>query len=313
MPDFLARRPTPKTAAAIESLHRLGVDPERVEVVPVSPLESFKGEVVGQVPHAGAELSLGSKVTLFVSRVSLADRLPHDYLEPLPTAKDEAMVPIEPGQVMEYWERQVTAYAPGRRFVKMIDAALARLGSAIDRIGMGMSAASTDPSFSQHLLRIVGYDDLPITDEEAVYLASRLQRMHRRLGVVEGMRRMLEHLLGLAVRVVSAEGPRWPVPEAAAMKLGDGGARLGQKALGPGFTDPVPTLEARIGPVPLAEFVALDRDPRWHERVKVFLQLLAPASTATRYVLELRRRDRALELGDPLTARLSRTSYLVKS
>ena len=82
--------------AAVASLTRLGVAGKHIEMVPVGPLEGFRGEIVGQVPAPGTTLEAATRVTLYVSRTTLADRLPGSLLEPLPNARDEARQTLEP-------------------------------------------------------------------------------------------------------------------------------------------------------------------------------------------------------------------------
>ncbi len=310
MPDFMKSRPTPTVDLALSALERLGVAWERVELVPVSPLESFKGEVVGQVPHPGETVGDRDIVTFFVARDGLAERLPHEYLEPLPTTQDEAHVAIEPGQVMEFWERQVTAYGPGRQFISVLDKALNRLDAATGRVGVGLGATSDDPAYFRRVLEIVGYDDLPLSDAEASYVASQMYRLYEDFGPRPGMERLMGDLLGLPVTVEEAPGPWVEVPADDLPRLGQASSRIGHGALGRRFQDPQPTLVAHVGPVPLAQHRALDSDPQWHARVRAFLDILAPAGCATDYRLQLHRADRGGRLGDRLRARLGRSTYL---
>lgn len=311
MPDLLRGRPTPTAASAVEALQRLGITAERIEVVPIGALEAYKGEVVGQIPRAGDRFDPATPVVLFVSRNGISERLPHDFLEPLPSTEDESRVAIEPGQVMEYWERQVAAYGPGRRFVTVVDKALGRLETSIDRVAMTMSATTSDPAFARRVLEVMGHQELPITDEEALFLAAQAQRLEARCGVTGGMAAILEQLLRIPVRVAEVDGPRLELPPDSRRPLGSAGCVLGGGLpLGRSFRDPVPGLEVRLGPVPLAQYDALDRDPRWHQRVRAFIDLLAPAGCSTAYRLSLREEDRGLVLGDPLRAGLGRTAYL---
>ena len=312
MPDLITRRPTPSVVAALEGLAALGVDLERVEIIPVSPLEEFKGEIVGQVPHPGDELGARAAITLFVSRDGLSERLPHGLLEPLPTTQDEMHVTLEPGTVPEFWERQVAAFAPGRQFITVIDRALARLGRDIARVETALWSLGHDASLPRGLFEVLGLPDLDFDDDEAFWLATRLHSLPDRIGPSESLASLLGEFLDLPVRCEWVAGPQIELEAADRTPLGTLNARLGESlALGPRFSDAVPALRVRIGPVPAAEHRALDSDPRWWRRIEGMVDLCLPAEMESDVLLELRRSDRGLALGDVLSARLGRSTYLV--
>lgn len=311
MPDLLCRIPTPSVAAAVASLQALGVDPQRVETVPVSPLESFRGEVVGQVPAPGTPLDDRSEVVLFVARDGLAERLPQGFLEPLPTTQDHANVSIEPGQTLDFYERQVAAYGPGRRFVTVIDRALGRLDRDLERLLDGLSVVGADASFARRALGFLELHDLPLEDREAVFLAAELQRLHRWVGPTAGIETVLAQFLGMPLSLVEQPGPRLRAPAPLRAPLGGGKARLGEGAwLGPDFDDPATTLLVRVGPLPLAQFVAYDRDRAWQTKLLSLLSVVAPAGHAHGFELVLDPADRRTVLGDTWSGRLGRTTYL---
>lgn len=314
MPDLVTRRPTPSVVAALEGLVALGVDPERIEIVPVSPLEEFKGEIVGQVPHPGDELEARGTITLFVSRDGLSERLPHGLLEPLPTTQDEMHVTLEPGTVPEFWERQVAAYAPGRQFITVIDRALARLGRDIARVETALWPLGHDASLPRGIFEMLGLPELDLDDDEAFWLAARLHTLPQQIGPSEALASLLGEFLDLPVRCEWMIGRTIELEAPDRAPLGTRSARLGESlALGPRFTDPVPALRVRIGPVPAAEHRALDSDPRWWRRIDALVDLCLPAEMESETVLELRRADRGLSLGDALSARLGRSTYLERS
>ena len=311
MPDLLCRMPTPTVAAAVASLQVLGVDPERIDTIPVSPLEAFRGEVVGQIPSPGTPLDPHTEVVLFVSRDGLAERLPHGFLEPLPTTQDHANVSIEPGQSLDFYERQVGAYGPGRRFVTVIDRALGRLDRDLERVLDGLSVVGNDATFARRSLGFLELADLPLEDREAVFLAAELQRLHRWVGPRAGMQTVLSQFLGLPLEVTETAGPVMSIPPALRAPLGAGKARLGEGVLlGPQFEDPATTLLLRIGPLPLAQFVAYDRDPQWQRKVLALLSVVAPAGHAHALELVLDPADRRAVLGDNWSGRLGRTTHL---
>lgn len=311
MPDLITRRPSPSVVAALEGLMALGVDPERIEIVPVSPLESFKGEIVGQVPHPGDELEVRGVVTLFVSRDGLSERLPHGLLEPLPTTQDEMHVTLEPGTVPEFWERQVAAYAPGRQFITVIDRALARLGRDIARVETELWPLGQDAALPRGLFELLGLPDLDLDDDEAFWLAMRLHELPQQIGPSQALASLLGEFLELPVRCEWTSGPERELEPSDRTPLGTRAARLGESlALGPRFADPTPALRVRIGPVAAAEHRALDADPRWWKRINGLVGLCLPAEMESEVVLELRRPDRGMALGDVLSSRLGRSSYL---
>lgn len=311
MPDLMARRPTPTAASAVASLQRIGVDPDRIEQIPVSPLESFKGGVVGQVPHPGTAIDERTQVVLYVARDGLAERLPHAFLEPLPTTEDEAHVAIEPGQIMEFWERQVASYKPGRRFITVIDRALSRLDTALGRIEFDLSPLGQDVSFARRILDLVGYGELPLTDEEVFFLAGRMQSLYARFGVLGGMTHLLEGFLGIRVDVVELDGGWRELPASMQRSLGASDALLGQRTvMGPRFRDPKPQIRVDLGPVRAAEHAALDCDERWRKRVHDLVEAMVPADTEWSTRLLLDERDHGMPLGDRLLGRLGRSSWI---
>ena len=311
MPDLISRRPTPSLAAAVEGLAAMGVDPERVDVIPVSPLERFKGEVVGQVPHPGDDLGAQGRVTLFVSRDGLSERLPHGLLEPLPTTQDEMHVTLEPGTVPEFWERQVAAYAPGRRFVTVLDRTLARLDRDIRRLDNALWPMGQDASLAHSLFELLDIPVPDLDDDEAFWFALKLHDLPRHVGPADALASLLGEFLDLPVRCEWSRGEVVELEPEDRAPLGTRTARLGESlALGPRFRDDAACLRVRIGPVPLAEHRALDTDPRWWSRVRGIVDLCLPAEMESEVRLELRRPDRGQRLGDALSSRLGRSSYL---
>lgn len=314
MPDFLAHRPTSTVDGAVGTLAKLGVAGDRVHLVPVGPLEDFRGEIVGQVPVPNAPLEPGTRVTLYVSRFGLSDRLPSGILPPLPTAKDAAMHAIEPGQSDDYWELQVQAHDTGRRFFSVIDQLLQQLHRDLGRVRWALSSLSDDPAFARQSLALVHLDELPLADDEQVLLATMLQRWHEWTGPEGGITTVLSRFLGLPVRVRLTDAGELELPASERHALGDEGCRLGGGlALGPRFADPRPKIQAVVGPLSLADFEARDRDPKWWLRAEKLLEACSPASCRHEIVLELASNDRAARIGDRLRGRLGRTTYLGRS
>jgi predicted component of type VI protein secretion system len=90
-----------------------------------------------------------------------------------------------------------------------------------------------------------------------------------------------------------------------------GKSRIGENcALGASFQDPTPKLEIQLGPVSAHEHAALDGDAAWWNRANALANAFAPASVSWDYRLLLADADKSLVLGDPLLARLGRSSYL---
>lgn len=311
MPDFIDHRPTSTASAAVASLAQLGVASERVQFVPVGTLESFRGEIVGQVPAPGAPLDDQGEITLYISRGGIAERLPGDLLEPLPTAQDEAKHALEPGQSEDYWPRQVQAYGSGRQLVTVLDRALGRLHRDIGRLSWSLSSLSRDTAFARRALELVHLAELPLTEAEQVLLATILQRLPEWLGPTGGLVTLLEQFLGVPVSVHEHPGPLLELPADERRPLGTAECRLGGSlALGPHFRDSRPTVHVAIGPLPVAEFVALDRDPRWRAKVAALLAIAGPAACDTDFELVLQESDRGARLGDPFRGLLGRTTHL---
>jgi len=311
MPNFLDHRPTSTADAAVASLEQLGVAGHRVQFVPVGPLESFKGEIVGQVPVPGTPLDDTQEVTLYISRSGIAERLPIDFLEPLPTIKDEAKHVIESDHSEEYWHRQMKAAGSGRQFITVIDRAINRLRRDIGRLSWSLSSLSRDPVFARHTLDLMHLADLPLTDEEQVLLAALLQRLPEWVGPTGGMVTVLEQFLNVPVTVHEKPGPRLEIPAHERRPLGSARCRLGESlALGPAFNDTRLSLQVAIGPLSLAEYVALDRDRKWRTKVEALLKMISPAACRTDIELVLQPSDRAARLADPLRGILGRTTYL---
>ena len=311
MPDFIDHHPTSTANAAVASLAQLGVACERVQLVPVGPLESFRGEVVGQVPAPGTTLDDQCEVTLYISRSGVAERLPGALLEPLPTAQDEAKHALEPGQSDDYWHRQVQAYGSGRRLITVIDRALGRLHRDIGRLSWSLSTLSRDTAFARRALDLVHLGELPLSDEEQVLLSTILQRLPEWLGPAGGLVTVLEQFLGVPVTIQERPGPMLEIPIAERRPLGTGQCRLGgELALGPRFRDSRPTIRVAMGPLSVAEFVVLDQDPRWRAKVAALMAVAGPAACDTDFELVLQGSDRAACLGDPFRGVLGRTTYL---
>jgi predicted component of type VI protein secretion system len=65
-----------------------------------------------------------------------------------------------------------------------------------------------------------------------------------------------------------------------------------------------------LGPLPLAEFVAMQRDERWRAKADALLAMAAPASSQAEWRLVLREDDRGARLGDRQRGRLGSTTWL---
>jgi len=311
MPDFLDHRPTSTADAAVASLTRLGVAGERVDLVPVGPLEGFRGEIVGQVPAPGAILDTTTRITLYVSHNTLSDRLPGSLLEPLPSARDEARQTLEPGQAVDYWQRQVAAYGPGRQLLGVMELATQSLRRDVGRVGWSLASLSQDTTYAEQVLNLVHLADLDLSPEEKVFLATALQRMPDRVGTVSGLEKLLTSFLGVQVTTRERPGPELVVPRSEQRPLGTEGCRLGGSlALGPRFRDSRPTLLLVVGPLSLGEFVALQKDRAWRGKAESLLHVMGPAACHTEWLLMLRQSDRGACLGDTMRGRLGQTTYL---
>ncbi len=314
MPDFITRRPAPTIEAAVQGLTALGVDYERIDIVPVSPLEWFKGEVVGQVPAAGEPVDANTDVTFYVARDGLAERLPHGFLEPLPTTQDEAHVTIEPGHIPEFWEHQVAAYGEGRRFITVLDRAFYRLEKALGQVELALLPIGNDAAVARSLLDLLEIPDLDLDDAEAFLLAARLHELPQHLGPGEAIAALLGDFLGLPVHSREFGAGEIEMDRADHTPIGGNRARLGEGlALGPRLKDPIPRLCLEVGPVDLAEHRALCRDPRWKQRVDALVGFCLPALVSAEVQVVLKEEDRQLLVGDPLRATSGREQLSERS
>ena len=77
MPDLCSRRMPFNFVAALMLLKKVGVDLNKVHLKAVGCYENYKGEILGQKPKAGTELTQSTKIFLKVGKWSAVDIIPY--------------------------------------------------------------------------------------------------------------------------------------------------------------------------------------------------------------------------------------------
>ncbi len=79
MPDFCSRKMPFNFVAALMLLKQVGIDLNKVHLKAVGCYENYKGEILGQEPKAGTELSQNTKIFLEVGKWSAVDIIPYQF------------------------------------------------------------------------------------------------------------------------------------------------------------------------------------------------------------------------------------------
>lgn len=79
MPDFTSRRTAFHYTTALNTLIKLGVNLNRVEMLAVGEHENYRGEIREQEPAPGTELGPSTKITLKVGYPSAVDEMPYQF------------------------------------------------------------------------------------------------------------------------------------------------------------------------------------------------------------------------------------------
>ena len=79
MPDFCNRRYPFHYGAALNTLTKLGLDLNKVDLIAIGEFENYKGEILHQDPEPGTPLGGDIKITLHVGFPSAVDSMPYQF------------------------------------------------------------------------------------------------------------------------------------------------------------------------------------------------------------------------------------------
>ncbi|UCG61912.1 MAG: type VI secretion system baseplate subunit TssG [Candidatus Zixiibacteriota bacterium] len=224
MPDLTNRRAPFHFATALNTLVKMGVELDRVDILAVGEYSNYKGEILSQEPAAGEALGPTTRVTLNVGFPSAVDSMPYQFfyglhgITPSTGAWEDAarnlMAPFDAAVIRHY--------------------ALAKLRDLQSNLGLAEIA---------DLRRFLELFDFSLEDHasdvrEAVVWASVFPAFSDWSGNPTLVCRVLRALFGYEFRIRENTPSRHEIPKSCRATLAGASDRLGKGlVLGKSFTD----------------------------------------------------------------------------
>ncbi len=223
MPDLCSRRHPFHYTTALNLLAKMGVSPDRVEIIAVGVHENFKGEVRSQKPKPGTALK-GARVILEIGYPSAIDSMPYQFFYGLygRTARGGD------------WERHA------RQLMAPYDAAVIRREAAARMDALRFTFGVLDEDHIERYLRLFDFDpDKKKHDfQEEVLWAAVLPSFHLWAGNPKRVADALTLLFRHRFRIIENVASQYDIPEGIRYRLGMKSGRLGRESvLGGSFTE----------------------------------------------------------------------------
>ena len=238
MPDFLNRRTPFHYSTALNTLSKLGIDINRVDMLAVGEYENYKGEIREQDPAPGEEIHPQTRVTLKVGYPSAVDQMPYQFFYGLHglTASTGS------------WEDAA------RNLMAPFDAAVIRHGAMAKLRDLKSSLGLAE---YEHLKRFLALFEFPLQDEttdlhESVIWASIFPTFNQWSGCPALVCQVFQALFGYEFRIMENTPVEHAIPRSCQSRLGARADRLGEGfVLGKSFSDYDSGYELIISGVPL--------------------------------------------------------------
>ncbi|MCK4632993.1 MAG: type VI secretion system baseplate subunit TssG [candidate division Zixibacteria bacterium] len=263
MPDFCNRRYPFHYGAALNTLTKLGVDINKVDLIAVGEFENYKGEILGQDPEPGTPLGEHVKITLRVGFPSAVDCMPYQFFYGVQRIADST----------GSWEDQA------RAVMAPFDAAVVRHEATAEFESLKSSFGFIDYAHLKRFLKLFNFssDENAADLDEMLVWSAVFPGFHLWAGNAELVCRVLKTLFGFGFDIVENVRLENEIPEDCRYKLGSEKDPLGKGTiLGRRFSDLDSGYEVIISGVRPKEAADLLPGGRTRRKIERALEIAMP-------------------------------------
>ena len=269
MPNFCNRRTPFHYTTALNTLVRLGVNLDLVDLLAVGEYENYKGEIIRQDPKPGTALDARVKITLEVGFPSAVDEMPYQFFYGLHGRRASTGA----------WEDAARALMAPFDAAVIRHLAIAKYRDLMSNLGL------VEDNHLKSVLALFEFDaeKEKIPPREAVIWAGLFPAFYNWAGNADLVCRALECLFGHEFEIVENVPFEHGIPESCRYKLGSPEDRLGSGTIvGANFTDCDSGYEVVIKDVDVDEAVDFLPGGKKRDQVKRALTVFMPGELGYR-------------------------------
>jgi len=224
MPDLCSRRLPFNFIAALVLLKKVGVDLNKVHIKAVGCYENYKGEILGQIPKAGTELTQSTKIFLEVGKWSAVDIIPYQFFYGVTGSP----------KVSNKWEDDA------RNMMAPFDAGVIRSLAHADYEMLKFALSMID---NEHLAKFMklfdfSFDFRSVEQREIILWASLLPSFYYWSGNPAMVSKVLGFIFGYQFSINENIASTFDIPDRIVTRLGHNYSKLGSEfVLGGSFTE----------------------------------------------------------------------------
>ena len=217
MPDFTSRKSPFHFTTAINTLLRMGVDLDRLDILAVGEYENYKGEILYQEPAPGRVISKENRIVLHVGFPSAVDQMPYQFFYGLQSNLSRT----------REWDQH------SRELMAPFDASVIRYSSVARSLILKFNLSVVEYEHLVRFLKLFDYDVFRSGDEfrEALIWSVMHPTFHFWAGNPELIPRFLQLLFGYEFRIIENCEAEFPIPTGIRYTLGAMSGRLGKETI----------------------------------------------------------------------------------
>lgn len=267
---------------ALSQLKSSGVSLENVRLLLKGVFESYKGEIVHQLPPPGEEIDPPAVILLFAASPSTVDRLPPSlFLAPKEKYADYSTMELE-----------------SRKFFSCFDSTMTKMAVTLKYVHLVYNSVLAEVSFTRQFVRTFGFPDEGWSAEELFLWASLLPSYHQWGGTKRGTEEVLSRFLRAKVTIQEKRRGENPLPKKLSSRLGGRASRLGSGwSLGSRYSECESTFGVVVGPISAPQ--VRDFLPPGPKRKKLdrILRYCVPGQLRWNVAVRLRPGEKSFSLG----------------
>jgi len=264
MPDLCHRHYPMHFATALHLLRKMGIAPERIDIVAVGTYQNYRGEIQEQNPKAGTAIDRDTRISLRIGHKSAVDLMPYQFFYGLRGITDRA----------DNFEEQA------RKLMAPFDAALIRrlATAAFETLKFNFGFLDVDQIGS--FLKLFDFEqyDRRSNDETLLWL-SLMPAFNLWAGNPEMVARILGLVFRLRFRIIENTAIRNEIPSNLRYRLGSRVDRLGRGTIaGREFIEHDTGYTVIIKNVPPERIAALRPGQTERKKLEQLLELCMPGN-----------------------------------
>lgn len=224
MPDFCSRKNPFHYVTALNTLGKMGVDPNDVTIIAVGEYWNYRGEVIEQEPAAGSSIGRSTGITLKVGYNSAIDYMPYQFFygfgDKPPRGSD--------------WDMNA------RKLMAPFDASVIRADARAKFLSLVFGFGLVDSEYISRFLNLYdfGLEGQAKDMKDLLFWVALMPAFHNWAGNPNFLAAVVTSLLGYPCCVKENVRSEHQMPPPDCYRLGDGGGRLGaESVIGRSFSE----------------------------------------------------------------------------